>query len=131
MSKKVIMRIVFAALALSLGLMVGSTAMEDISFYEHVDKETYKYPVNEYGQTYGSALYATSPDNGPDLIWAAGVDDTLGFVCESDLIGELAKNPEEAAAMMERPQEPRSIPLYDVYGKTVIGEFIVSPGGLE
>ncbi|NEU62299.1 hypothetical protein G3352_15570 [Paenibacillus sp. ALJ109b] len=49
---------------------------------------------------------------------------------KKDLDGELPKSPEEAIAIQNsRSPEGRDIPLFDVYGETVIGVFHV--GGQE
>ncbi|KKM09708.1 hypothetical protein SY88_17350 [Clostridiales bacterium PH28_bin88] len=84
------------------------------------------YSTNESGETYGSALYATSLETEPDLISARGVDGTLGYVRKVDLNGEMPETPEQALAEMRRwAGKVRQIPLYDVDGKTVIGVFNV------
>ena len=85
-----------------------------------------KYQVNESGETYGSALYATSLETEPDLIEAYGADGTLGYVKKTDLHGGVSpKSPEEALQLQEKAKlsPPRTIPLYKSDGKTVIGEF--------
>jgi hypothetical protein len=89
------------------------------------------YQKNEKGQTYGSGLDAVSTDTEPDLISAYGVDGTLGYVLSKDLRGlrgDLPKTPEEAVAKQRNAPASRTIPLYDVDGKTVIGEFKISKG---
>ncbi|MGM0880723.1 MAG: hypothetical protein ACQEXQ_06725 [Bacillota bacterium] len=84
------------------------------------------YPKNKNGQTYGSATDATSPETGPELISAIGVDGTKGYVLKKDVEGELPKSPEEAIAKQNsRSPGGRDIPLYDVDGETVIGVFHV------
>ena len=88
------------------------------------------YPVNQYGLTYGSAAEAFSYETEPDLIAAIGVDGIEGYVYAEDLRGPMPNSPEEASALMEaRGSEPRSIPLYEKDGKTVIGEFLIYPPG--
>jgi hypothetical protein len=96
------------------------------------------YPVNENGLTYGSAADAISIETEPDLISAVGVDGVEGYVYSKDLQGEMPKTPEEAVTITKaleeklstaNPNEPviiRTIPLYDVDGKTVIGEFAIT-----
>jgi hypothetical protein len=75
-------------------------------------------------------LDAASPYTEADLIKAYGVDGTIGYVGSTDLRGDEPKNPEEAIAMQKQrvASGVRKIPLYDVSGKTVIGEFHVFPG---
>ncbi|MTI85913.1 MAG: hypothetical protein FH756_18960 [Firmicutes bacterium] len=85
--------------------------------------QTPVYPTNEYGQTYGPESLATSQDTKPDLIMAVGVDGTEGYVLNEDLNPELPKTPEEALAQERKYPNGRTIPLYAVDGKTVIGKF--------
>ncbi|WP_442600476.1 peptidase M56 BlaR1 [Paenibacillus sp. KN14-4R] len=82
------------------------------------------YPKNENGQTYGSAADATSYETRPDLISAVGVNGTVGYLLRKDIEGEQPKTPAEAIAI-QNSKSPggRDIPLYDVDGKTVIGNF--------
>lgn len=65
-----------------------------------------KYPENEHGETYGSAEDATSVEMLPDLIHAGSVNGIDGYLLKKDYLGE-----------------PGDVPLYDVYGKTIIGSF--------
>ena len=76
--------------------------------------------VNQNGETYG-----LDDDQRPDLILATGVDGTDGYIKLKDLNKDQPNNPEEAVAYMEKIKNsaPKNIPLYDVDGKTVIGEF--------
>lgn len=91
-----------------------------------------EFPINQYGETYGSALKATSPDNEPDLIKAYGIDGTLGYVKSSDLKGVQPKTPQEALDLQAKTPSSRKIPLYESDGKTVIGEFQINKGeGVE
>lgn len=85
------------------------------------------FQKNEKGQTYGSAMDATSPDTEPDLIKAYGVDGTLGYVKSKDLNGDMPKTPEEALSKQNSKARGsvRQIPLYDVKGTKVIGVFKV------
>ena len=56
------------------------------------------YETNENGQTYGSAMYAPSPDKEPDLILAESIDGIEGYIYASDLNADLPSNPEELLA---------------------------------
>lgn len=86
------------------------------------------YKVNENGQTYGSAAFAVSVATEPDLILAQGVDGTLGYVYAIDLRGNEPENPEEAIAMQKaNAGKERVIPLYASDGKTITGNFKISP----
>lgn len=88
-------------------------------------KATQKFPVNKNGETYGSNREVTVAEQEPDLILAKGVDGTTGYIKLKDLNKDQPNNPEEAVAYMEKMKNsaPKNIPLYDVDGKTVIGEF--------
>ncbi len=90
-----------------------------------------QYPQNASGETFGSLLYATSSETAPDLVKAIGVDGTEGYVRASDLIGELPDTVEEALAQEAKLADMTdgwTIPLYKEDGKTVIGEYEISPG---
>jgi hypothetical protein len=88
-------------------------------------KPTPKFPVNKNGETYGSNSEVTVAGQEPDLILAKGVDGNDGYIKLKDLNKDQPNNPEEAVAYMEKMKNsaPKNIPLYDVDGKTVIGEF--------
>lgn len=106
---------------IGLGQAIASTESSS------VPKDVQIYQKNENGETYGSSLNARPQDKLPDLISAVGVDGTSGYVRASDLFGAMPKTPEEALAQQSKRKvgEIRKIPLYDVDGKTVIGEFNV------
>ncbi|MDR1299310.1 MAG: hypothetical protein LBJ84_03560 [Oscillospiraceae bacterium] len=90
----------------------------------------FRYPVNANGMTYGSGSIAYRPRNSgmPDLIAAVGVDGvTKGYIKNSDLL-PMPKNPEEALEQNALMKEGFMIPLYDVDGETVIGEFFEGGG---
>ncbi|MEC0226761.1 hypothetical protein [Paenibacillus alba] len=92
----------------------------------HIGAKNINYPKNKNGQTYGSATDTTSPETGPELISAIGVDGKKGYVLKTDIDGELPKSPEEAIEIQNsRSPGGREIPLYDVDGETVIGVFHV------
>ena len=120
------------------GLMLSGFAMGEAD-NNRFDPD-YIYKTNENGQTYGSAMYAPSPDKEPDLVLAEALDGTEGYVYSSDLNADLPSSPEELLAITAKNQEiwdnapvgqvviARYIPLYDVDGKTVIGEFPITIG---
>lgn len=86
--------------------------------------------TNKNGLTYGSSLF-TSEEDSPDLIEAYGIDGTFGYVLATDLNEELPKSPEEALArqnLRRNAGTERLIPLYDVEGDTVIGQFRIVSG---
>jgi hypothetical protein len=135
------LQVIILSLILAVGATVGSVVFNNASAEsEHPaleqslpkdEKGQTVFPKNKNGQTYGSAAFAVSPDNEPDLIKAWGVDGNLGYVLKSDLDGDKPKNPEEAIAQQKLQKGDRTIPLYDVDGKTVIGKFIMSGAAIH
>jgi len=96
------------------------------------------FPVNQNGETYGSNSEVTVAAQGPDLILAAGIDGTVGYMKLKDLNKDQPNNPEEAVAYMERMKNGPTysdIPLYAADGETVVGKFRIfnpaSKGGQE
>jgi hypothetical protein len=134
-------RIVLVCSVFSVGIAVGTISISSTLAKNttpntvYVDKEQTQprkekipnYPKNANGQTYGSGMEASSLETEPDLMRAYGVDGTVGYVKSKDVIGEMPKSLEEAAALMA-VQGDRVIPLYDVDGKKVIGEFKLPKG---
>lgn len=94
--------------------------------------ESPAWPTNARGLTYGSSLFAESPDDEPDLILAYAEDGQLGYVYRDELNGPMPSSPEEAlaqqAAMLAEYPDGRSIPVYEADGLTKIGVFVVTPG---
>lgn len=96
---------------------------------------TTPYPTNAQGQTYGSALGATSPSDQPDLILATGrtsVGPVTGYVLATNLDAATGANvatPQAALAWMQAHAggPGTSIPLYTENGTTVVGTFTVLP----
>lgn len=96
------------------------------------------YSINKSGQTYGSASNAASTKDRPDLIAAIGTNGISGYIYNSDLMEGAPTTPAEAIAQQEaydelaanwdgvNPIVVRTIPLYDVEGKSVIGEYDIS-----
>lgn len=96
-----------------------------------INKPNFK--LNDSGLSYGSALYATSPENEPDLILVVATNGLEGYVYKSDLDAangnEVAKSfssPEQAVRWQEtQGLQDRMIAVYNIDGKTKIGDFIV------
>lgn len=126
-------RTVIIGAALVVGIVTGSVGFGPAianTFTKQDLVPTPYYQTNENGQTYGSSLYATSPDTEPDLIEAIGEDGTFGYVRSVDLNLPMPKTPKEALEQQRsRAGKNRKINLYDVDGKTVIGEFIIKNDG--
>lgn len=125
-------------LALALGLVVilsGVTvafALGDQSLRQQtaVGQGPTNWPANARGQSYGSALFADSPDDEPDLIMATATNGKDGYVLKTDLDGPTPGTPEEALSRQaERAGKVRVIPVYGVDGVTIIGEFVIDPPG--
>lgn len=89
-----------------------------------------EYPVNENGKTYG-VIANVMPDDYPDLIKVMATNGKEGYVRVEDFNDEyIAESPEDAVRYMEKLRELNEqgyylqvIPVYDIDGETVIGEF--------
>lgn len=131
------------AVVLALALIVGVTTAFATSASENEDAGTFtsapeiEYPINDNGQTYGSAALARNYDERPDLIAAIGCDGQEGYIYKTDLESGIPKTPAEALAQQQQYEAMaiasegervvvRSIPLYDADGKTVIGKYEIS-----
>lgn len=84
------------------------------------------FPVNELGETYGSARDVSPYEKEPDLIKAMGVNGKIGYVRLTELNGEEPKTVEEALAQQAK-KEVRVINLYKSDGKTIIDKFEIKP----
>lgn len=126
-----------AGIALVAGLLVGTIAFMPVVASSQSSQDITSapvFPVNQNGEKYGSLAKVNSPGQEPDLVMAIGVDGTRGYVKYVDLNEKQPRTPEEAIALQNsRLKEcPKTIPLYDVDGKTIIGEFKISkPQGIE
>ncbi|AGL01883.1 hypothetical protein [Desulfoscipio gibsoniae] len=125
--KSFVGRIVITGVALISGLSLGIFGFGPAIANQNQELAPV-YQINENGQTYGSAANATTEENEPDLILAEGEDGTIGYVLSKDLNGKQPKTPKEALEIQRNTPSTRIIPLYDVDGKTVIGEFKISKG---
>ena len=120
--------------------MIGLTFIEVKSFansqsnLNEVSKQEKVYEVkeNNNGQTYGSELYSTEYDNGPDLILVEMENGKTGYVYRDEFYDNenQPNNPEEAVAYMEKVEKNikkygyyKLIPVYKEDGKTEIGSF--------
>lgn len=123
------------------GFMISTTSVVAYAanaYFNRGQEQAPNYSVNEFGQTYGSAVYAVSPETEPDLIAAVGTGGTEGYVYSKDLQEDMPSTPEEAvagtralrklqaAAKSNEPVIVKKIPLYDIDGKTIIGEFEIT-----
>lgn len=74
-----------------------------------------QYPVNQFGESYGSCVLAEIVGEEPDLISAVGEDGVEGFVRAEELCADYDVLPDEVVL----------IPLYDVSG-VEIGSFALN-----
>lgn len=131
--------IVIAALVLGFVAAVAGGSIALATEASHPRKPapassaTTHWPTNAKGQTYGSAAYATSPENEPDLILAGATNGETGYVLRTDLEEPAPKSPEEALARQAAEAgKSRVIPVYKSDGVTQIGVFVIQPGsGVE
>lgn len=93
-----------------------STTQADISMLQT------EYALNSAGETYGSALSEYTIGYEPDLISAIGTNGASGYVKADDLNPKYQSLDEVLSLDFENGGTVL-IPLYDVDGETVIGEF--------
>ncbi|MFJ5700406.1 peptidase M56 family protein [Arthrobacter sp. NPDC093139] len=97
---------------------------------QYVNTEITDWAVNADGDTYG----AQNENGSPNMVAVIATNGTRGYVYRTqleDANGTAAiktfKSPEEALAWQEaRLGKDFAIPVYDVTGKTVVGEFVIS-----
>ena len=110
-------------LALAFLLSLSSTAFADGS-------QDSIFDINESVETYGNYFQTISAGVDPDLIYARGIDGTLGYVRYSDLEGPIPDSIEAIDALQAERKatgyQGRYINLYASDGSTVIGSFFVS-----
>lgn len=123
--------LLFGALAtgaLTIGIVGGTVAGGVVASTEVADQpKSVAYPVNENGDTFGSAAAVSDPSNEPDLIRVLATNGKEGYAKKADLDAGAASNPEEAReqAANAATAEDRSVPVYANDGETVIGEFVI------
>lgn len=122
----------------SSGKLTKSPYSGNTTNFAYNVKSKLSYPMysrNEYGQTYGSIF--DIPDDPymenivyPELFLAVGTNGTIGYVYTSDLNADNPTNPDEATEYMKKKEEAikncitgKIIFLYEVDGRTIIGEF--------
>lgn len=112
----------------------GSTAAYNGNGYNYY--YTYTSPIiqgfaaaqfehNADGQTYGSELNAATPAQAPDLISAYASNGRIGYVLNTQLHPALPVSPAAALNAQAAAQLEKSIPVFAVDGKTVIGRFVI------
>lgn len=91
------------------------------------------YKTNASGQSFGSALLATSPETEPDLILVQADNGESGYVLKKhldDANGTTAaknfRSPQEAIQWQDTEGKAnRQIPVFETDGRTVIGTFTI------
>ncbi|QTH41062.1 hypothetical protein J4772_26415 [Cohnella sp. LGH] len=86
-----------------------------------------KRVIDDHINTVNSKKYELqAPELNSDLIYAEGIDGTLGYVRSEDLNPDY-QSPKEAVEqeLRKKPSNYKKIPLYDSDGVTVIGEFLI------
>ncbi|MGW8812985.1 hypothetical protein [Gordonia terrae] len=90
-----------------------------------------KVQRNSRGQTYGSAAETTVDTKLPDLVLSIGTNGRTGYIKSAD-IPATPKTKAQASALPERTDStgqrvrasaPKTVPVYESDGTTVIGQF--------
>lgn len=114
--------------ALAAGAVCVGCAQEQVQYR---DIHGVDFPVNEAGQTYGSALDANVPEGFsgtteemkafyPDLIRAQNAEGVEGYITLDDFFGEDPPSP-EAGATGAYNHTLDGVTLYAQDGKTILG----------
>lgn len=120
--------VLIGALLLGGGIAIAAGSADSrlprVRSDKDADRVKPNYQRNMAGETFGSLSQAEVDADAPDLILAHGRNGAKGidgYVRSKDLILPMPKSPEEAVA--QNTTKIRSIPLYAVDGKTVVGEY--------
>ncbi len=131
---------IISALALSIGLTVGTTAFavaadrrnntvycDDEMTQELVPQIQKDYKLNSSGKSYGTGAAAAYVEDLPDLIRVIGDNGVEGYVYAAEMIGEAPSSPEEAIRIQEERiannDTETIINVYDCEGKNIIDTF--------
>lgn len=91
----------------------------------------HEFETNERGLSVGVPV--GGPDGDPDLILAEATNGRVGYVYSTDLDGPAFASPEEARSWSTRTTQessPLVIPVYELDGETIIGEFHLTPANV-
>jgi len=99
---------------------------------QYVNTKITDWAVNADGETYG----AENENGSPDMVAVIATNGTRGYAYRTDLedangttASKTFKSPADALAWQEAIKgKDFVIPVYDSTGKTVVGEFVISPG---
>ena len=130
---KLLLALFISGASLALACLGTRTEISWASNSSPESVQAHKYEKNDSGLTFGSVVKANSPENEPDLILVVATNGLEGYVYKSDLETangtEAAKSftsPEQAVRWQEtQGLQDRIISVYNVEGKTKIGDFIV------
>ena len=116
----------------SLALVLGNASSTQQPAVTNTAVSWPIYPVNQLGETYGSAA-GVPPSQQPDLIKAVATNGMVGYISKTALAadsGANVSNPQQAVqwdkTMAARGKQ--ALPVYAQNGTTVIGSFVISPG---
>lgn len=88
------------------------------------------WPVNAFGESYGNALYATSPQDEPDLLTATSTEGARGYVRRTELEAADGTAPLRQGAvpgaLPSRDAADRTVAVYQLDGRTEIGRFLIA-----
>lgn len=115
----------------SLTISTGSITRWQITA-QYVNQETTDWGVNQDGKSYGME----NENGAPDLVAVIATNGTRGYVYRTDqeeangtAAARTFRSPADALAWQEaRGNRPVAIPVYDVNGKEVVGEFVIGGG---
>ncbi|MFW0773661.1 hypothetical protein ACLRGI_10875 [Paenarthrobacter nitroguajacolicus] len=115
----------------SLTISTGSITRWQITV-KYVNQETTDWGVNEDGKSYGME----NEKGAPDLVAVLATNGARGYVYRTDeeeangtAASRTFRSPADALAWQEaRGNRPVVIPVYDVNGNNVIGEFVIGGG---
>lgn len=109
------------AVGATIALFIPGTAVAGTSPHSTSD---INYPINNTGQSYGSAGLDNSPEEEPDLIAATATNGREGYVLKSEL-DQPATSLEDAARASENADRGYVIQVFLSDGTTPIGSFQV------
>jgi hypothetical protein len=126
-------------LALAVGAVITTQSFAQSANRARVSEHMFRpepaildFSVNENGQTFGSSADSVLPCEFPDLIGVVATNGREGYIYFTDSIDHpsyVPRSMEEQQAMREQGHTVyRTVPVYDVDGRTQIGEFEYSLG---
>jgi hypothetical protein len=117
----------FVLIAMATILLIG--CMSAYALGNQSDYGIDGYAINAQGLTYGSAASASLGDL-PDLISAYDTNGRLGYIFTKEILAIIPNSYEDKWKMASDKNNWNSIHLYEIDGRTIVGEFIVGPAAL-